>query len=34
MAEVLSQTYGRPGKPGIVEVAYLSGLQRSHNWWK
>ena len=22
--------YGRPGKPGIVEVAYLSGLQLGH----
>ena len=30
MAEVLSQTYGRPGKPGIVEVAYLSGLRLGH----
>ena len=27
MAEVLSQTYGRPGRPGNVEVAYLRGLQ-------
>ena len=27
MAEVLSQTYGRPGSPGKVEIAYLSGLR-------
>ena len=26
MAEVLSQTYGRPGGPGAVEVQYASGL--------
>ena len=30
MAEVLSQTYGRPGEPGNVEVVYLSGLRRGH----
>lgn len=28
MAEVLSQTYGRPGKPGNVEVRYWIGLHR------
>ena len=28
MQEVLSQTYGRPGSPGLVEVNYLSGLRR------
>ncbi len=28
MTEVLSQTYGRPGKPGSVEVVYLNGLGR------
>ena len=28
MTEVLSQTYGRPGRPGNVEVAYLHGLRR------
>ena len=28
MQEVLSQTYGRPGSPGLVEVHYLSGLRR------
>ena len=27
MTEVLSQTYGRPGTPGNVEVAYLHGLR-------
>ena len=30
MTDVLSQTYGRPGKPGNVEVVYLSGLRRGH----
>ena len=28
MTDVLSQTYGRPGAPGNVEVAYLHGLRR------
>ena len=28
MTEVLSQSYGRPGRPGNVEVAYLHGLRR------
>ena len=28
MTEVLSQTYGRPGKPGNVEVHYLDGLRQ------
>ena len=28
MATVLSQTYGRPGGPGAVEVVYLIGLRR------
>lgn len=27
MTEVLSRTYGRPGPPGEVEVAYLRGLR-------
>ena len=27
MNEVLSQTFGRPGKPGSVEVTYMSGLR-------
>ena len=29
MQEVLSQTFGRPGSPGLVEVHYLSGLRRN-----
>ena len=28
MAEVLSQTYGRSGRPGDVEVPHLNGLSR------
>jgi hypothetical protein len=30
VADVLSQTYGRPGKPGAVDVVYLRGLRRGH----
>ena len=28
MSSVLSQTYGRPGGPGSVEVLYLNGLEK------
>lgn len=28
MNEVLSQTFGRPGKPGSVEVTYMKSLRR------